>query len=107
MSAGTAARSRRSFRAPERSESSDTNQRPNAKTANEPLSRAMEAWRVVRPGPIDNHPLEFAELPLPQPMPGEVLVRVRCCGVCRTDLHIAERDLKTRRPPCDPRQADT
>jgi propanol-preferring alcohol dehydrogenase len=58
----------------------------------------MEAWRVVRPGPIDDHPLEFSQLPVPQPRPGELLVRVRCCGICRTDLHIAEGDLPQRAP---------
>ena len=58
----------------------------------------MRAWRVVRPGPIETHPLELADLPLPQPKQGEVLVRVSCCGVCRTDLHIAEGDLPARVP---------
>lgn len=58
----------------------------------------MRAWQVVRPAPIDTHPLAFAELPVPQPRRSEVLVRVRCCGVCRTDLHIAEGDLAVRRP---------
>jgi propanol-preferring alcohol dehydrogenase len=58
----------------------------------------MDAWQVVRPGPIDTSPLELTELALRQPMPGEVLVRVRCCGVCRTDLHIAEGDLPPRTP---------
>lgn len=58
----------------------------------------MNAWQVVRPGPIDAHPLELTEIAIPHPMPGEVLVRVRCCGVCRTDLHIAEGDLPLRTP---------
>jgi hypothetical protein len=58
----------------------------------------MDAWQVVNPGPIDTDPLELTELPRPQPMPGEILVRVRCCGVCRTDLHIAEGDLPLRMP---------
>src|SRR6266581_2076822 len=34
-------------------------------------------------------PLRLAELPLPQPASDEVLIRVRACGVCRTDLHVA------------------
>jgi propanol-preferring alcohol dehydrogenase len=58
----------------------------------------MDAWQVVRPGPIDTHPLELTEVAVPHPIPGEVLVRVRCCGVCRTDLHIAEGDLPLRTP---------
>jgi propanol-preferring alcohol dehydrogenase len=35
---------------------------------------------------------------VPDPQPGEVLVRVQACGVCRTDLHLCEGDLKPRRP---------
>jgi propanol-preferring alcohol dehydrogenase len=38
-----------------------------------------------------------AELPLPEPGPGQVRVQVVCCGVCRTDLHLAEGDLPARR----------
>ena len=38
-------------------------------------------------------PLEAAELPDPVPGPGEVLIRVAACGVCRTDLHVVDGDL--------------
>ena len=58
----------------------------------------MRAWEVARPGPIDSHPLRLVERPLPVPGPGEVRVDVRTCGVCRTDLHVAEGDLEVRRP---------
>ena len=50
----------------------------------------MQAWVVDEPGPLRRHPLARAELPIPQPGPGEVLVRVRACGVCRTDLHVVD-----------------
>jgi alcohol dehydrogenase, propanol-preferring len=53
----------------------------------------MRAWRVVAPGPIDDGPLQRTEIDVPDPGPGEVLVRVHSCGVCRTDLHVAEGDL--------------
>ena len=58
----------------------------------------MRAWWVERPGPIDGGPLRFGERPDPRPGAGEVLVAVRACGVCRTDLHLAEGDLPPRRP---------
>ncbi len=57
----------------------------------------MRAWEVSEPGPIGSGPLRLVERPLPEPGPGEVRVRVAACGVCRTDLHIAEGDLPTRR----------
>ena len=53
----------------------------------------MRAWVVDVPGPIDDHPLELVERPIPVPRAGQVRVRVRACGVCRTDLHLAEGDL--------------
>jgi propanol-preferring alcohol dehydrogenase len=40
--------------------------------------------------------------PVPVPGPGQVRVRVSCCGVCRTDLHLAEGDLAPRRPEVVP-----
>ncbi|MEV0567814.1 zinc-dependent alcohol dehydrogenase family protein [Dactylosporangium sp. NPDC050588] len=58
----------------------------------------MTAWRVERPGPIQQRPLRMDSAPVPEPGPGEVLVRVRACAVCRTDLHLAEGDLPPLRP---------
>ncbi len=58
----------------------------------------MTAWAVDRPGPVATGPLRQVERPVPEPGPGEVLVQVRACGVCRTDLHLAEGDLPARRP---------
>jgi propanol-preferring alcohol dehydrogenase len=54
----------------------------------------MKAWVVGEPGPIDGGPLELIERDAPTPGPGEVRVRVSVCGVCRTDLHLAEGDLQ-------------
>ncbi|MEW6363091.1 MAG: zinc-dependent alcohol dehydrogenase family protein [Acidobacteriota bacterium] len=39
-------------------------------------------------------PLELADLPDPSPGDGQVLIRVHACGVCRTDLHVVDGDLK-------------
>jgi propanol-preferring alcohol dehydrogenase len=58
----------------------------------------MRAWAVEHPGPIDGGPLVPVERPVPEPGPGEVRVAVRACGVCRTDLHVAEGDLPVHRP---------
>jgi len=57
----------------------------------------MRAWRVVRPGPMRSGPLEKGSVAVPRPGPGELLVAVRACGVCRTDLHVAEGDLAVHR----------
>lgn len=56
----------------------------------------MRAWIVREPAPIDQRPLELVERPDPEPGAGEVRVRVSVCGVCRTDLHVAEGDLEMR-----------
>ena len=49
------------------------------------------------PGPIDGSPVEWLDREPPRPAAGEVRVRVTVCGVCRTDLHLAEGDLAPRR----------
>lgn len=63
----------------------------------------MRAWRVRRPGPVTSRPLEFdTAAAVPDPGPGELLVAVRACGVCRTDLHVTEGDLPVHRPHVTP-----
>ncbi|NUU31758.1 zinc-dependent alcohol dehydrogenase family protein [Arthrobacter sp. C9C5] len=57
----------------------------------------MRAWWVAQPGPIATGPLVSGERPDPIPGRGEILIRVRVCGVCRTDLHLAEGELAPRR----------
>jgi propanol-preferring alcohol dehydrogenase len=56
------------------------------------------AWVVDEPGAIDTHQLAMVEREIPSPGHGEILVGVRACGVCRTDLHLAEGDLPPKRP---------
>lgn len=63
---------------------------------------AMRAMRLSQPAPAETRPLEPVELPDPMPGAGEVLVRVRACAVCRTDLHVVEGDLPARRLPVVP-----
>jgi propanol-preferring alcohol dehydrogenase len=59
----------------------------------------MRALVLEQPGPAASAPLELRELPRPVPGPGDLLLRVSACGVCRTDLQIAEGDLAPRRLP--------
>ncbi|HEY1988281.1 MAG TPA: zinc-dependent alcohol dehydrogenase family protein [Acidimicrobiales bacterium] len=58
----------------------------------------MKAWAVDTPGPIDSHPLRRVDRSIPIPGPGQIRVHVRVCGVCRTDLHLAEGDLSPKEP---------
>jgi propanol-preferring alcohol dehydrogenase len=57
----------------------------------------MKAAVLSGPAKIATRPLEIREVPLPTPASGQVLLRVRACGVCRTDLHIVEGELKPLR----------
>ena len=57
----------------------------------------MKAAVLVEPADISKHPLRIMEIPQPEPQPGYVVLRVRACGVCRTDLHITEGELPQRR----------
>jgi len=62
----------------------------------------MKACVLRGPAAIETNPLEYAEVATPQPKAGEVLVRVRACGVCRTDLHVIEGELPPRKSPLIP-----
>lgn len=63
---------------------------------------AMRAWRVRSPGPIGTHPLELVTKTIGAPAADEALIAVRACGVCRTDLHVAEGDLAVHRDGVTP-----
>lgn len=62
----------------------------------------MKAAILTSPAPIGTHPLRIGETSEPEARPGFVKMRVRACGVCRTDLHIVEGELKPRRPAVIP-----
>ncbi|MDA3640178.1 zinc-binding alcohol dehydrogenase family protein [Mycobacterium xenopi] len=70
--------------------------------ASGPTTTTMSAWRVRRPGPMETGPLERVTTEVPRPGPAELLVAVRACGVCRTDLHVAEGDLPVHRKHVTP-----
>jgi alcohol dehydrogenase, propanol-preferring len=59
----------------------------------------MRAWRTDGDG---HRGLRLEEVPVPAPGPDEVLVRIRACGVCRTDLHVSDGDLPRHRSPVVP-----
>lgn len=62
----------------------------------------MKACLLRSPRPIEKNPLEFTDVPIPEPRKGEVLVHVSVCGVCRTDLHVVEGELPPRKSPIIP-----
>jgi alcohol dehydrogenase, propanol-preferring len=62
----------------------------------------MRAWSVAAPGPVEEGGLRFVAQPVPETGDDELLVHVRACGVCRTDLHVAEGDLPVHRPGVTP-----
>lgn len=53
----------------------------------------MLAWWVEEPGPMAARPLRMGLRPDPSPRAREILLAVHACGICRTDLHLAEGDL--------------
>ena len=62
----------------------------------------MRAMLLAAQAPVASSPLGLTELPLPEPGPREVRVRIRACATCRTDLHVIEWDLPARRLPLVP-----
>ena len=62
----------------------------------------MHAWVVDTCRNIDSQPLRRIERDPPTPGPGQIRIAVSCCGVCRTDLHLAEGDLPPRRAQVTP-----
>ena len=62
----------------------------------------MKACVLETPAPAERNPLVLKDVPTPEPGPGEVLVRVHACGVCRTDLHVVEGELPPRKRPVIP-----
>ena len=62
----------------------------------------MRAAILTMPQPIAKHPLHITDVPRPELEPGHVLLKVRACGVCRTDLHIVEGELTSLRPQLIP-----
>lgn len=59
----------------------------------------MKAWILEKQAPIEKFPLQLKEVPKPEPGAHEIRTKNIACGVCRTDIHIAEGDLPMRKSP--------
>lgn len=62
----------------------------------------MKAMALEKIAPVTEAPLKWMDLPDPEPGHGEVRVKVQCCGICRTDLHVIEGDLPQEKMPIIP-----
>jgi propanol-preferring alcohol dehydrogenase len=58
----------------------------------------MKAQLLRRPRPVEQSPLELTDLPVPAPGDDELLIRVRVCGLCHTDLHTVEGEISSKLP---------
>jgi alcohol dehydrogenase, propanol-preferring len=62
----------------------------------------MRAMLLEQTRPVEQEPLRCADIPVPEPGSGEILIKVSACGVCHTDLHTVEGDLPLPRLPIVP-----
>lgn len=59
----------------------------------------MRAWILDKQGPVEERLLKPVNLPAPYPKENEVRLKILVCGICRTDIHIAEGDLPLKKTP--------
>lgn len=62
----------------------------------------MRAMLLRQAAPVEQNPLEPADVPIPEPGPREIRVKVCVCGVCHTDLHTVVGELEPERMPIIP-----
>jgi len=62
----------------------------------------MRAMVLEQQKPAEENPLHLRDVPMPVPGAGEIRLRVHACGICRTDLHTVEGDLRLRKTPLVP-----
>jgi propanol-preferring alcohol dehydrogenase len=62
----------------------------------------MQAMLLKKPDLIENKPLQLVYLEKPEVKPGEILIKVKVCGVCHTDLHTVEGELQLPKKPLVP-----
>ncbi len=66
------------------------------------IKNSMKAMILKTPQPVETNPLVLSSFPAPSPGSGEILVRVRACGVCHTDLHTVEGEIPLTKTPIIP-----
>jgi len=59
----------------------------------------MKAWILEKQSNIEDRPLKLVDVPTPDPGHKEIQIKIQACGICRTDIHIAEGDLPMRKSP--------
>jgi zinc-binding alcohol dehydrogenase family protein len=59
----------------------------------------MKTWILEKQAKIEEKPLRLMEVSAPHPKDNEIRIKIYACGVCRTDIHIAEGDLPSRKSP--------
>ncbi|QDU10303.1 Alcohol dehydrogenase [Gimesia aquarii] len=62
----------------------------------------MKAMILSRRASISSSPLSLVDVPVPEPGLNEILISVKCCAICRTDLHVIEGDLPKAKSPVIP-----
>jgi len=62
----------------------------------------VKACILETPSPVENRPLKYTDVSLPVPESNQLLIKVAACGICRTDIHVSEGDLKQRLSPVIP-----
>jgi alcohol dehydrogenase, propanol-preferring len=62
----------------------------------------MRAMVLEHPAPVDQSPLQLREWPKPEPKDNQIRVAIRCCGICHTDLHTVEGELRLPKIPLIP-----
>jgi propanol-preferring alcohol dehydrogenase len=62
----------------------------------------MRALVLTSPAAVEHDPLRLIERDLPEPREKQVLIRIRACGICRTDLHVVEGELPPKCPRLTP-----
>lgn len=62
----------------------------------------MKAMQLFHHAPIESSPLIYSDIPTPKPGPNEIRIKINCCAICRTDLHVIEGELPPAKLPITP-----